>query len=302
MNEKHSVTVGIPTKDRFDELKKCLQSTLIQTLLPIEIIIVDDGNLTREQQNNLGSIIEPAIKFVYVKKDKPSLAASKNLIAKLSKGDLVLTLDDDTIMSNDYIENLVSVFLKDSNGRIAAVGGIIANKRHRSIFEKIWRKIFLLNNSIPCSLTDTMFETRSFKTKNECKVKWLPGGITMFRRGVLNKYPFEEFQGGRNCLEDLEIALKITKEYDYVVTPSARIYHYPSKKGRESLKITGFKHAYNRCVLFKKYGRKGFNRILFAWSFLGYILGLTISGKFSTAKGNLAGIGQFLRDSTKSLV
>jgi len=298
----HSITVGIPTKDRFEDLEKCLLSLVRQTLLPIEVIIVDDGNLTREQQNILGSMIEPAIKFVYVKKNKPSLSASKNLIAKLSKGDLVLILDDDTIMSNDYIENLASVFLKDFNCRIAAVGGIIANKRHRSIFEKIWGKIFLLDNGIPGSITNTMFETRSFETKNECKVKWLTGAITMFRREVLNKYPFEEFQGGRNCLEDLEIALRIMKEYDYVVTPSARIYHYHSKKGRESLKITGFKHAYNRCVIFKKYGRKGFNKMLFAWSFLGYILGLTVSGKFSAAKGNLAGLSQFLRDSRKSLV
>ncbi len=290
-----TVTVGIPTKERPEELAKCIHSVVTQTLLPIEIIIVDDGNLSLEEQEHFSKMADPTIRFNYIKKDKASLSASKNLIAKLAKGNLVLIIDDDVVLESDYIKNTVAVFLKDSNCKIAAVGGVCINQKCRPLFKKVWTRMFLLDSPVPGGITATMFESSSFNAQNECKVKWLPGFNTVFRRDILRNYLFEEFQGGRNALEDIELAIRITIDYCYVVTPEARVYHFRVPSG-EAKVINGFKHAYNRCFLFAKYGRKGFNKILFVWSFLGLILGLVFERKLPLAKGNVLGVYRFMID------
>lgn len=296
------VTVGIPTKDRYEDLTKCLKSVMCQALLPIEVIIVDDGNLTFEQQDYLRTLCEPNILFKYIKKNKPSTSASRNLIARLAEGDFVFLTDDDIVLDPDYIKNIVNFFSKDSNDIIAAVGGVCINQRQQTFIEKIWKKIFILDSGIPCDITATMFESRSYNTHIEKRVKWLPGYTAIFRRDILRKYPFEEFSGGRNVHEEMELGLRLGENYEIWLIPEAKIYHYPSRQGREQIESVGFKHAYNRCVIFNKYAKKGFNRILFAWSFFGYILGLILKGRFSMAKGNVHGICRFVLDTIRGRV
>jgi GT2 family glycosyltransferase len=291
------VTVGIPTKDRFNDLKKCLKSIIAQTLLPVEIIIIDDGNLTAGQMQDCRKMTEPKVTCVYAKKDRPSLSASKNMIAQLAKGELVLIIDDDVVLEHDYVENIIKVFTDDSKRRIAAACGMILNLRKKSLLERIWRIIFLLDSGIPGDITSTMFESKITGIQDVCSVKWLSGCNAMFRRNVLLMFPFEEFCGGRNALEDIEQALRIRGcGYELVSTPGAKVHHYLSLQGREFPHATGFKHAYNRCIIFSKYGRKGFNRILFIWSFLGYIVGLIFRGRFALAKGNMEGLYRYFLD------
>jgi GT2 family glycosyltransferase len=291
------VTVGIPTKDRFDDLKKCMKSVIAQTSLPVEIIIIDDGNLTAGQMQDCRKITEPKVTCVYAKKDQPSLSASKNMIAQLAKGELVLIIDDDVVLENDYVENIIKVFTEDSESRIAAACGMILNLRKKSLLERIWRIMFLLDSGIPGDITSTMFESKITGIQDMCHVKWLSGCNAMFRKDILLKFPFEEFCGGRNALEDIEQALRIRGcGFELVAMPNAKVHHYLSLRGREFPSTTGFKHAYNRCIIFSKYGRKGFNRILFIWSFFGYIVGLISRGRFALAKGNIDGLYHYFMD------
>lgn len=275
----HGVTVGIATKDRPEILKNCLKSIIKQSFLPDEIIIVDDGNLTENEQKELQKTINSSSRFIYIKKSKPSLSASRNLIANKSNNEIVLMLDDDTVLENDYIEKIVDVFKKDLNGKIGAVGGIIVNIRRNCLAERLLRRLFLLSTHRPFDITSTLFEERSFNPEVECEVKWLPGGITAYRKNLLTEYPLEESKEGRHGLMDLKLSLRANKEYKFVITPNAKIYHYPPPKGRESLVNIGMKHAYNRCMIYSKYGRKGFNRILFIWSLGGYITGFDLHGE-----------------------
>ncbi|MBF0144456.1 MAG: glycosyltransferase family 2 protein, partial [Magnetococcales bacterium] len=70
-------SIIIPTYHRPKELGDCLQSILRQTLLPFEVIVVDDGDLggfpMREALEAAG------IRCLYHKKEKPGLTASRNV-------------------------------------------------------------------------------------------------------------------------------------------------------------------------------------------------------------------------------
>jgi GT2 family glycosyltransferase len=294
MTDVYQMTVGIATRNRFEDLTKCLQSVLWQTYMPREIIVIDDGNLTAKQVESCRKIAEPKIRFVYVKKDEPSVAASRNMIANLARGHLVLLLDDDTVLEHNYIENVLTVFIRDSNLKIAAVCGVILNLRSRSILGRIWRRAFFLDNGVPGGLTHTMFESKIVGIRNECRIQWLSGNNTMFRRDILLMHPFEEFFGGRTGLLDIEQALRIRKYgYTLIATPDAKLYHYRSGVERESAFMTGFKHAFNRSFIFKKYGQV--SPILFLWSMLGYIVGLIVTRRVARALGTFSGLYHFAK-------
>jgi GT2 family glycosyltransferase len=290
---KIPISVCIPTMNRPEELKRCLISILEQIVLPREIIIVDDGSLEPAVFKNM---IEPYVNFKYFKKGKPSLSASKNITKTLASEDLILILDDDTLLDKEYIQNIYEVFKRDINKEIGIVGGIVINRKKKNWFEKLYRRLFFLDNGKPGLLLPWGFQTGFNGISEDTLVEWISGGISCFRREVLEEFSFEEFHGGRNVFEDVEFGWKVSQKYKIIVTPIARLYHFHSSV-RESMYISGFKETYNRCWIFDKHCKKNLKNIfLFWWAMMGHILGIAGTGRLSMAAGNLKGIISFLKD------
>lgn len=125
---KHHVVVDICTKDRyFSTLPLTLSSVINQTVLPDEIIIVDDSDFPVDLRKS--SIFTYLFKLCEAKGIKWSVLFGKKqgqhyshqLIQSLAK-DLVFRIDDDVIADPNCLEVLLSNF--DSN--VGAVGGIVA--------------------------------------------------------------------------------------------------------------------------------------------------------------------------------
>jgi glycosyltransferase involved in cell wall biosynthesis len=102
------VSVIIPTYNRQKDLKTCLNSILIQTKLPKEVIIVDDSdndkieNLITEE-NGIFENKNIDLRYIRNKRGK-SLTIARNVGIDNSTGDVVLFLDDDVILDKDYIK------------------------------------------------------------------------------------------------------------------------------------------------------------------------------------------------------
>ena len=47
MNKTPKISIVIPTKNRFQDLIKCIESIEVQTLLPDEIVIVDSSDTAK---------------------------------------------------------------------------------------------------------------------------------------------------------------------------------------------------------------------------------------------------------------
>lgn len=287
------ISVCIPTKDRPAELLRCIHSILNQSVLPEEIILIDDGNLER---NIYQRTIEPYTRFKYHRKEKPSLSASKNLTKELASNDLILILDDDTVLEYNFIENIYKRFEIDKNRTIGAVCGLIINESRKSLFDKMMRKIFLLDNGKIGHILPWAFQTGFDGLKEDTYVDWIRGGISCIRKEVLEEFSFCEFHGGRNALEDVEFGWRVSRKYRLMVTPSARVYHFHSSAGREALFNTGYKQAYNRCWIFREHADKNLaNRICFVWAMIGNCLGMAGKGKTAFAMGNVQGVFSYIR-------
>lgn len=113
-----SVSVVICTKNRHDDIVQCIDSLLDQTYAVNEIVVVDSSD-----DNGLEKILDKyisyfVIKYIYV---DAILTKARNIGIDNSSSNLVMFLDDDTILDKFYVHNIVSIF-NDSHG--IAIGGV----------------------------------------------------------------------------------------------------------------------------------------------------------------------------------
>ena len=113
------VSVVIPTYFRPNDLSELLESILMQSIKPLEVIIVDDtpSNVIEEIYEAYDSKFKRFnIKLAYVRNYKErSAAIARNIGACTAKGDIVLFLDSDVVLHPRYMEGILKVFEKKEN-------------------------------------------------------------------------------------------------------------------------------------------------------------------------------------------
>ncbi|RST31397.1 glycosyltransferase [Sphingomonas ginkgonis] len=106
-------SVVICTRDRPAELRRCLASLPDQTLVPAEVIVVDNASRTAETR-----AVAEAAGAVYVREDRPGLDFARNAGALRASGEIVAYTDDDVVLHPRWLEALVASFTSP------AVGGV----------------------------------------------------------------------------------------------------------------------------------------------------------------------------------
>lgn len=270
------ISIIIPTKDRQKDLIECIESIKDQTFLPIEVIVIDDGEISEITKKLIRELLsKKGIFFEYFKKDKPGLAESKNLGAESANGNIVLFLDDDVILDKNYIKKLADIWKRNKKDKkLAGISGIAINTKVKFLPEKIFDRIFCLYSLKPWSILAWGFQTWDYNLEKEEKVQWTPCGFTSFRREILQKYQFKALQPGRTALEDIEFCCKLNKNgYYFIITPFAKLIHREVITGREKAFISGYKEGFNRCLIFQNYARKTFkNYLCFSIASVGWII------------------------------
>ena len=122
LTEKPLVSIIIPSRNKLELLRDCIESILSTTNYPhIEILIIDNGSddvsclayLNEIKNNPIISVIKDPREFNY--------SALMNCAAKQAKGELLLLLNNDiVILHQDWLEEMVSQSLRPG---IGAVGG-----------------------------------------------------------------------------------------------------------------------------------------------------------------------------------
>ena len=278
------VSIVIPTKDRDNDLIECIQSIANQTSLPKEVIVVDDGNIIQDTSTKILDILNSKdVRFIYLKKDKPGTSRSRNLGAEKSSGDIVIILDDDVIIDEDYIEEILKVYEKFQMENLGGVGGIVKNLRSKYPLENLFDYFFCMySKKAEWDILPWGFQTWNGDISQIQKVNYMIGGISSYKRNILTELKFREFKhGGRCANEDVEFFLRASQKYDFIITPFAKAYHKESPIGRESPFKTGVKTSFNRLDTFTVCANKTIRNVFcFCWAMFGSILKKFLSAIF----------------------
>lgn len=104
-----SASVVVATRDRPDDLRDCLRSlTALRSARDVELIVVDnnpDSGLTAPVVAEF-----PSVRLVRETRGGLSYARNAGIVA--SRGDIVLTTDDDVIVPPDWVERIVKPFVR----------------------------------------------------------------------------------------------------------------------------------------------------------------------------------------------
>jgi glycosyltransferase involved in cell wall biosynthesis len=108
------VSVIIPTYNYGHFLPDCLESVLGQTVLPDEIVIVDDGSTDNTPEIVQPYLSNPCIK--YIRTENSGVSAARNTAINASSGEIIGILDADDKWRADKLELQLPLFEKPKVG------------------------------------------------------------------------------------------------------------------------------------------------------------------------------------------
>ncbi len=221
VREPGSVSVVICTRDRPDELARCLATLPLQSRPADEVIVVDNASKGPETRE-----VALAAGVRYVREDRPGLDIARNTGLLAARSDFVAYTDDDTELHPRWLERLVDAFDTDE---VLAVTGLVLpaelDTEAQWIFESRW--------GFGRGFTRTDFGPEFYRAKRSygCPAWEIGAGANMaFRRAVVDEVGlFDERLdvGAAGCSGDSEYWYRIlaagrTCRYE----PSAVVFHH----------------------------------------------------------------------------
>ena len=222
------ISAIICTKDRPDGVLRCLDSILIQSYLPDEIIIVDAGQGFElcERLNDWTG--KEKFKLVYVRSE-PGLPHQRNVGVSESSGEIIFFFDDDIVLEGAYIEEIIKVFSADPTGEIGGVMGDIYEAR---VSRQTWawwqhflRAIFLLPHFGDGRFLASGAPAWPYGTDEARPTEFLCGGQVAYRRQVLGEYKFDGALKANAPYEDVDFSYRVSRTYRNMYTPLAKCSH-----------------------------------------------------------------------------
>lgn len=253
MNFKFSLIIC--TYMRSEAIQKLLQSVVIQTLYPNEILIID-GSIDNKTEKVLKVKAYKDLCYFKVKKNERGLTKQRNFgVSKVSESsNIICFLDDDVILEADYFEQLISTYNKYPEALV--VGGYITNEIEWQIFNGInnknkfnfdgWmrkepsrfkmRQKFGLLPDVPPGFMPSFSHGRSVSflppSGNVYEVEQIMGGVSSYKKEVFNHVLFSTYFEGYGLYEDVDFSLRLAKRGKLYVNTKARLEHHHDGSGR----------------------------------------------------------------------
>ena len=286
---KEKLAIVIPTKDRPDELNRLLESISIQEIKPIQIVVVDGGDMPVENLLKKFSVLN----MDYVRSIPPSLTVQRNVGIKRVRDEATLVgfLDDDIILEDESLKNMIKFWEtapKDTAG--AAFNNINETFNKPGFIEKI----FFVNAEKPGRILRSGFQSRPCPIEEDMEVEWLAGFGMVFRRSIFNEFTFDEQFRGYARYEDVDFSYRVGRKYKIFVVRKATVKHLNRLENIQFSFSLGKMQIINRLYFVKK--NPELSVLLWCWASLGLFLNNVVKGllgyeqRYSLrAKGNIAG-------------
>lgn len=231
------ISVLIVTRNRGNTLEKCLQSLLIQSIKPFEVIIVD--NNSTDNTKAIAKKYQKKLNILYFFESKIGIPFARNTSLSHVSGDVCAFVDDDCILTKEWMKSICDFF----NNHLNAVGSV--------------GKTFSLNQNI-YSMVEYLYYLRwiSENTQNKKQPSALKSGYLIdfknsaFRTKFIQNFKFStDVPFGDVGDEDVEIGYRMfQKNRSIFFNPKQNVYHlYSSSLSR--LLIRNFWNGYSNSML-----------------------------------------------------
>ena len=277
------VSVVIPTYNRMNDLDECLDSVIVQTILPKEIIIVDDSDndeIKNLIKNRESEFKEKDILLRYIRNVRErSLTIARNVGVENATGDIILFLDSDVVLDKNYIKEILKVY----KGKPDAFGvqGLIQNlKKEKKFIDKligIYNRLFYiqLDKKNKFRLLPSLGVSFPSFVDEVINCEWLSGANNSYGKEILEQFKFDENLKKYSDGEDIDLSYRIFKKYpgSLFMTPHAKLIHKGSQEGRNPKReLVYMEEIYFRYLFYKNIDQTLKNKLIYLWSRTGRVI------------------------------
>ena len=245
-----TASVVVVTYERPAFVRRCLEQLLLQTVRPIEIIVVDssDGDDTAR----LVAEEFPTVDYVVCPAGVGNTATARNIGYHRSSGDVLAFVDDDAFAEPDWLERLLP-FYEDPT--VGGVGGRQIRQQPGELLEG--------RDAIGLLLADgTLTGNFAADPGHPVDVDHLLGANMSFRRSAIDRVGgIRDGYSGTCIREETDISFQVTGAgYRLVYTPDAVVEHVagPYAKGqRFDLRYAYWAQKNHLILLMRNFGITG---------------------------------------------
>ena len=192
LREQPLISILIPAHDEEAAIKQAIESVLENEYKRKEIIVIDDGSMDRTYE--IAKEYERQGVRVLKRTKSGMKAYAINYGLLFAKGEIVVTVDADTIMGRDALTNIARSF-SDSN-IIAVSGNLRILNKSRNVLTRLQSYEYVVSFEMGRRL-QSMFNTLLI----------LPGALTAIRRDMFSSLG----QFDTSWTEDFDATLKLHK-------------------------------------------------------------------------------------------
>jgi len=201
---EHEISVVIPTKNRPEDLLTCVASIKEQSQLPHELLIIDDDNPSMDRRSQIRS---GSIDVTITSSDgPPGSSTARNTGAEMATNDVILYLDDDTILAEDYLRRLHHQYGELDNDSCwdwrvrSGAAGVLAESTGVSRLLKKFINTVLYQNSSAWSINQVGLHSSNPTLGEPQEADYLSGYNPSYKRQVLLEKPFAYWSGGKGSV------------------------------------------------------------------------------------------------------
>ncbi len=227
-----SASVVIPAYNAEKTLAECIDALLQQTVLPNEIMVVDDGST--DETKTIAEAYS-LVKVISQKNQGPANARNKGAYA--SKSPIIVFLDSDCVPDKNWLEEMLHPFADE---KVVGVQGVYKTNQRELV----------------ARFDQLDIEYRYERMKRIKKLDWIGSYSAAYRKKIFvaNKGFDESFP--RASGEDAEFSYRLAeKGYQLVFNPRAIVYHTHPQSFWNFLNVEYFR-AYWRMRMYVKHPLK----------------------------------------------
>lgn len=276
MQSTAGITVAICTRNRPDELERCIKSISRQQNIPenflLELLIVDDGSLNSAEIAKFSSMLEENSSLKYFKKDSPGLLLSRICAVEKASHEIILFLDDDCEIDDSYLSLLLKTYA--DFGSPAAVGGVDVLLT-AGLFWRAYTRLFFSNSGNPgkLSLSGNNGSMVYWSSMKECfETDFLSGCNMSFKKSSLQGLQFVDWLNSYSIGEDIYLSYVAKSKGSLIVNPVLVVRHYRSPVSRDSMADVAFTRFINNYNLLGLIKAEWWRYLFFFWTCLGELM------------------------------
>lgn len=278
--DKSTISIVTPTFRRPEEVKGLLKNISEQSILPIEIVLVDGAPTNENSTEKVVESIKAQLPFdvKYIRRNGGT-AIQRNVGIDAARGQFVAFVDDDVRLERNFLKCILDAFAEDTKQQVGGIVGFRTNEYFDPNDSERWRwykRLGLLS----------VFEPGQYDYKcgypiNNCiqppfsgtrPVDFMTTACAVWRREIFDSgMRFDDFFRDYGMLEDAHFSLRASRKWTLLQAGDARCEEMRSPNGRMDRHKIGYKSVVNYYFVFREIaGPLSVSQKLRFWRFQGF--------------------------------